>query len=199
MANKSSFEEKTALQKLQLEEYWLQAARTTFRARPIEDYLQLTFAENANPNDTVDVIRQFYLCVKKGITPPASLLMTVANGFEKYNLAAGDLSLDESFTEKRKGKKHPLRQKLKDEEKGRVFYFMWCQIKLAELENKPLTILGAAGIARDKFMPQITTDTLEKEYISAKVSEKFNQAFDVVAEYAPEKKIDMLTWKRQKV
>ena len=185
MNNKSASKEKNALQHLKLEQSWLEATRTTLQARPIEDYLQLAFAENTKLDDSTDNIRQFYLCVKKGITPPAEILMVVANKFEKYELAKGELSLDECFNEKKQGRKHPIKQKLKDEEKNRVYYFMWSQIKLAELEGKKLSIWGAAKTAREKFTPHITTETLEKEYISAKLSDVFNNAYDVVAEYVP--------------
>jgi hypothetical protein len=184
---------------LLLEQSWLEASRIALKARSSDDYLQLAFAENAKPDDLIEVIRQFYLCVNKGITPPASLLKVVANGFEKYVLANGELSLDESFIKKRKGKKHPIKQKLKDENRWRIYYFMWCQIKLSELDNKELSILAAAGMARDKFLRHISIDTLEKEYITSKVSEKYNQAFDVMTEHVPDKKLEMLTWNQLKV
>lgn len=192
MNNKSATKEKNALQHLQLEQSWLEQTRTKLNIRPIEAFLQLAIAENAKPNDSIDIIRQFYLCVKKGITPPAELLMVVADKFEKYELAKGELSLDECFNEKKRGKKHPIKQKLKDEEKNRVYYFMWSQIKLAELEGKKLSIWGAAKTAREKFTPHITTETLEKEYISAKLSDVFNNAYDVVAEYVPSMAINIL-------
>ena len=60
MTNKSSLEQ------LHLEQSWLDATRTTLKVRPVEDYLQLAFAENANPIDSIEVIRQFTLLVEKG-------------------------------------------------------------------------------------------------------------------------------------
>ncbi len=192
MNNKSASKEKNALQHLKLEQFWLEQNRTISNIRPIETYLQLAIAENAKPDDSIDNIRQFYLCVKKGITPPAEILMVVANKFEKYELAKGDMTLDECFNEKKQGKKHPLKQKLKDEEKNIVYHFMWSQIKLAELEGKKLSIWGAAKTAREKFTPHITTETLEKEYISAKLSDVFNNAYDVIAEFDPSMANNML-------
>ena len=82
---------------LLLEQSWLEASRNVLRVRPIEDYLQLAFAENANLNDSVDVIRQFTLLIEKGITPPASILSTVAKSFRNYLDIEPHDSLDTAF------------------------------------------------------------------------------------------------------
>lgn len=175
-----------AIKRLGLEQSWLDASRSHFRADD-SVYLQLAFAEHVNSANPIDVIRQFYLCVKKGATPPAKLLIAVAQSFEGYDKAGGEKSIDEFFGHiKKQGKKDPLKQELKDNFKWQVYWFMWSQMKQAELAGRELTILAAAANAVDVLKPHKSRDSLEKEYISAKAKQVFDQAYDAIYETAPE-------------
>ena len=177
---------KEAIERLALEENWLQSCRVHFRVAD-SDYLQLAFAENINASNAIDLIRQFYLCVMKGITPPANVLIAVAERFEKYVAADGNESLDVFFGKaKTKGKKEPLRQQLQNEIKGKIYYFMWYQMKIAKENKKALTILAAAGMAIDTFQLNKCRDSLEKEYIASKVGKIFDEANKICDELSPE-------------
>lgn len=183
MANRSSFEELTTLQQLHLEQSWLEASRTTLRARPIEDYVQLAWAENVNANDSIDVIRQFTLLVEKGITPPAAILNTLAIHFRHYLEAEPFVSLDDAFSLKRKQSiGHPLDHKLAREKRGRVIYFMWCLRHQAKLNNKRLSIASAAGEAINKFNLDVNESVLEKNYVDMNADDIFDKAFKVLSE-----------------
>ena len=176
---------KKAIERLALEESWLESSRVHFRASD-SDYLQLCFAQNINASDAIDVIRQFYLCVKKGITPPAKVLIAVAERFEKYIANDGNESLDVFFGKvKKKGKKEPLRQQLQNEIKGKIYYFMWYQMKIAKENKKTLTILAAAAAAVHAFQLSKSRDSLEKEYIASKVGTIFDMENKIRDELSP--------------
>lgn len=181
MTNKSNFEVLDALQQLQLEQTWLEATRTTLQARPIEDYLQLAFAENTKLDDSIDVIRQFTLLVEKGITPPASILNTLAIRFRKYLKTGPFVSLDAAFNLKRKQSVgHPLDHRLAIEKRGVVIYFMWDLRHQAILNGKKLSIESAAGEAINKYGLNVSESVLEKNYVDLKADEVFGKAFEVL-------------------
>lgn len=175
--------EKSALEQLKLEQSWLEVSRITFKARPIEDYVQLAWAENASANDSIDVIRQFTLLVEKGITPPASILNTLAIHFRDYLEAKPFVSLDAAFSLKRKQSiGHPLDHRLAIEKRGRVIYFMWCLRHQAKLNNKKLSIERAAAEAINKYSLDISESVLEKNYVDMKADDIFEKAFEVLNE-----------------
>ena len=183
MTNKSNFEVLDALQQLQLEQTWLEATRTTLQARPIEDYLQLAFAENTKLDDSIDVIRQFTLLVEKGITPPASILNTLAIRFRKYLKTEPFDSLDAAFNLKRKQSVgHPLDHRLAIEERGRVICFMWCLRYQATLNGEKLSIESAAAEAINKLNLDVSESVLEKNYVDKKADDIFGQAFEELNE-----------------
>lgn len=182
MTNNSTFEQLTALQQLQLEQSWLEATRTTLRARPIEDYLQLAFAENTKLDDSIDVIRQFTLLVEKGITPSASILNALAIRFRHYLKTELFVSLDAAFNLKRKQSVgHPLDHRLAREERGRVIHFMWCLRYQAKLNDENLSIESAAGEAINKFGLKVSESVLEKNYVDMKADDIFGQALEAMA------------------
>ncbi len=146
-----------------------------------ENLLQLAFAENANPNDAIDIIRQFFLCVNKGITPPAHILAVVASGFEKYISAPEAMSLDSALNLKPKQRVgHPLTHRKEKEYRGRICYQMWCLRYDAELKGETLSIEKAAGkVINQLGSTTLTEDILKKDYINLKADEIFNLAFNL--------------------
>lgn len=175
--------EKSALEQLELEQSWLKASRTILRARPIEEYVQLAWAENVKTNDSIDVIRQFTLLVEKGITPPASILNTLAIHFRHYLAAEPHISLDVAFNLKPKQSVgHPLDHRSATEERGRVIYFMWCLRHQAKLNNEKLSIEKAAGKAVNEFNLVASEDVLVKNYVDMKADDIFEKAFEVLNE-----------------
>ncbi|MBK9161255.1 MAG: hypothetical protein IPM27_06780 [Nitrosomonadales bacterium] len=173
-----------AWERLKREQGYLMQARTLFKQADDDSLLQMAFAENTDPNDAVDVIRQFSLLVKKGITPPPHILAAVAQGFGKYISASGELSLDEAFGRRNvQGVKHPLKQRLKKEERVRVYWFIWYQRKQAENEGSEVSIYAAAAKAIEEFNLSILNGTLEKEYSAAKVEAIFEQAYEVMQDH----------------
>jgi len=183
MTNKSNFEVLDALQQLQLEQTWLEATRTTLQARPIEDYLQLAFAENTKLDDSIDVIRQFTLLVEKGITPPASILNALANHFKHYLKKEPFDSLDAAFNLKRKQSVgHPLDHRLAIEERGRIIYFMWDLRYQATLNGEKLSIESAAGKAINKYGLKVSESVLEKNYVDMKADDVFGELIVVMNE-----------------
>lgn len=175
--------EKSAFEQLNLEQSWLEISRTTLSVRPIEDYVQLAWAENVNANDSIDVIRQFTLLVEKGITPPASILNALAIYFRHYLEAEPLISLDVAFNLKPKQSVgHPLDYRSATEERGRVIYFMWCLRHQAKLNNKKLSIENAAGEAINNFSLTVSENVLEKNYKDMKADDIFDKAFIVLSE-----------------
>ena len=59
MTVESDSEKLKAFEQLSLEQAWMEASRSVLGVRPIEDYIQLAFAENSNQKDSIDIIRQF--------------------------------------------------------------------------------------------------------------------------------------------
>lgn len=170
-----------AWERLKREQGYLEQARTLFRQADDDSLVQLAFAENTDPDDAVDVIRQFALLVKKGITPPSHILAAVALSFGKYISASGELSLDQAFGRRMvQGVKHPLKQRLKKEERGRVYWFIWCERKQAEIAGSEVKILAAAERAIEEFKLPIGGASLEKEYIAAKIETIFETAYETM-------------------
>ena len=150
-----------------LEQTWLITSRNVMRVRPVEDYLQLAFADNANLNDSVDVIRQFTLLIEKGITPPASILSAVAKSFRNYLDIEPHDSLDAAFNLNKKQRiGHPLAYRAVCEERGRIFYFMWYLRHDGKLKGKEPSIEEVAGIVINEWSLDLTEDVLKKDYIS---------------------------------
>ena len=166
---------------LLLEQSWLEASRNVLRVRPIEDYLQLAFAENANLNDSVDVIRQFTLLIEKGITPPASILSAVAKSFRNYLDIEPHDSLDTAFNLNKKQRiGHPLAYRAVREQRGRIFYLMWCLRHDGKLKGKEPSIEEVAGVVINKLSLDLTEDVLKKDYISKQADSIFDGAFEAL-------------------
>ena len=166
---------------LLLEQSWLEASRNVLRVRPIEDYLQLAFAENANLNDSVDVIRQFTLLIEKGITPPASILSAVAKSFRNYLDIEPHDSLDTAFNLNKKQRiGHPLAYRAVREQRGRIFYLMWGLRHDGKLKGKEPSIEEVAGIVINKLSLDLTEDVLKKDYISKQADSIFNRGLEIM-------------------
>jgi len=178
-----------AWERLLLEQSWLDASRTLMKQYN-QNLSQLAFAENANPSDAIDIIRQFFLCVNKGVTPPAHILAVVANGFEKYLSAAEAITLDSALNLKPKQRVgHPLTHRKEREERGRICYQMWCLRHDAKLKGETLSIENAAGqVINQLGSTTLTEDMLKKDYINIKADEIFNQAIKILEEIEAEKK-----------
>lgn len=179
----SEFISEDAVDRLLLEQHWLDASRTHFKAKD-SDYLQLVFADNANPDDSIDVIRQFTLCIKQGVTPPAKLLIAVANRFDKYLNAKPAESLDTSFDLRPKQRVgHPLKHRATKEERGRIVYFMYCLRRSEKLNGNDLSIENAAGRAINQLgLLDLTEDALKKDYLTMNADEIFDRAIDALGD-----------------
>ncbi len=173
--------ETSALEHLKLEQSWLEATRTTLNVRPTDDYLQLTFAENSNIGDSINVFRQFTLLVEKGITPPVNLLTSLATGFRRYLDAKPKVSLDAAFNLKSKQRVgHALDHRLAIEERGQIIHYMWFLRHQAKLKNESLSILNAAGEAITKFNLTLDESVLEKNYVDMKAGDIFDNCYEVL-------------------
>jgi hypothetical protein len=171
-----------AFEGLLLQEHWL-STHTQFLADSNERKLQLLLAERTNPDDLIDVIRQFVALVDKGITPPAIILAAAAKGFREYIHAAGNKTLDVAFNLKSKqGVGHPLVHRAFREKRARIVYLMWSMRHAATLEGGLLSIEDAAGEVINKLGLDLDEDALKKSYIEMKADEIFGYAFEVMAE-----------------
>ena len=181
-SKKDSEKIKTAFDQLLLEQSWVEASRSVFGVRPIDDYLQLAFAENVNTDDSIDIIRQFTLLVEKGITPPAVILSAIASSFRVYMQQDPFDSLDYAFNLKRKQSVgHPLKHRSSKEKRGRIVYLIWCLRHKAKLENKILSIENAAGELINQMNLDLTEDALKKDYITMNADEVFDKALKALA------------------
>jgi hypothetical protein len=180
-----------ARKRLMLEYSWLDASRVHFKASH-DDYIQLAFADNANPEDAIDVIRQYTLLVEKGVTPPPHILIAIAKAFGKYIRQKPRESLDVVFNLKRKQRVgHPLDHRATREERGRFAYLMWSMRQEARQNGDTISIEEAAGEIINRLNLEsrgISDDSLKKDYIALKADEVFGRAMEVILELATEKK-----------
>lgn len=167
----------------------LHRQKTVFDAAPQfaderkQHAIQRLLSEFSDPDDPTSVIRQFSACVFVGVTPPPEILIAVAEFFKRYLDAKGDISLDRAFgKQKKQGKRQPLKQRLKQEERQQIYWYVWCLRKQAERSGKSLSILGAAADAVEKFHLPIGATSLEKDYIAAKVQPIFDNAYGILRE-----------------
>ncbi len=131
-----------------------------------------TLAELIDTDDPVNVFHAFSGCVFAGVTPPPHLLAFAAEAFKRYLISKGDISLDQAFgRDKVNGKKHPLRQKLKDDERNQVYLFMWDYRKR---NGGKIYEAAAEGVAQFKL--HIGAASLEKAYIKSKVEKMLDDA-----------------------
>lgn len=140
-----------------------------------EPHLQTCFAENVKTDDNIDLIRQFQLMTFLGLTPKTNLLVGVATCFKKYIDSEGKMSLDEAFGLKPKRKTgHPLKDRLKKESNGRLFYMMWCTRAQTRKDGHVLSIEDAAGAVIDALNLKIDSETLKKYYCNSGAENIFN-------------------------
>jgi hypothetical protein len=145
-----------------------------FEEHRTKNSVQRAFAENCDPDDSIDVIRQYASCILVGIVPPTHVLLAVATRFKEY-LDSDGSNLGDFFGAKRQqGKREPKVQRLKDEERTRVYYFMWEFIKLGNVST-----LAAAGAAIEKFNLHCGRDHLEKAYYASGVAAIFDKGYEV--------------------
>jgi hypothetical protein len=151
--------------------------------------LERAFAENCDIDDPIDIIRQYSSCVLAGIIPPLDILLAVATRFQSYLDAAGSEKLGDFFSPPIRGKRELLVQKLSDEERNRVFYFMW-NFQKRESTTRPVSILAAAGAAIEEYKLRIGRDTLEKAYHKSGVAAIFDAGYDAMKDTEEETKQD---------
>jgi hypothetical protein len=151
--------------------------------------LQRSLAENCDIDDPMDVIRQYSACVLAGIVPPPAILLAVATRFQGYLDAGGSAKLGDFFGPPMRGKREPLVQKLSDEERNRVFYFMW-NFQKRESGSRPVSILAAAGAAIEEYKLRIGRDTLEKAYHKSGMAAIFDAGYDAMKDTEEEAKQD---------
>ena len=183
MTNKPTFNKLDATEQLRLEESWLEASRCKLQVRPIDDYVQLAFAKDVNLDDSIDAIRQFTLLIEKGITPPATILNSLAIRFKQYLNRVPFVSLDVAFNLKSKqGVGHPLNHRLDLEERGRFIYFMWDLRHQAKMRNEKLSIESAASTVINMFDLSVSESVLEKNYVDMKADDIFGKAHQTLLE-----------------
>ena len=178
-----------AWERLNREQGYLMQARVFFKQTGDEDLVQVALAENVKTDDAIDVIRQFTLLVKAGITPPPNILVAVALSFGKYISASGELSLDVAFNLKPKQRVgHPLTHRKEKEERGRICYLMWCLRHSAKLNGETLSIEDAAGkVINQLDQTELSEDVLKKDYIKIRADEIFDGVIKILEEIEAEK------------
>lgn len=85
------------------------------------------------------------------------------------------MSLDEAFDLKPKQKTgHPLKDRLRKESNGRLFYMMWCTRTQNRKDGLVLSIEDAAGAVIDALNLEIDSETLKKYYCNSGAEYIFN-------------------------
>jgi hypothetical protein len=150
---------------------------------PTLQLLARGFADFANLRDPIDLIRGFVQAVFAGETPPPAMLVAIAEHFNSYLYAKGDVSLDEAFGQKiKQGKKNQLKQRLNNEKYGRVYYYMW-QLR----RGKGYKIAAAALAAKAHYQLRISAYSIETMYKSSKSEKSFDGMHDTIKNYSVEK------------
>ena len=170
-------------ERLKREYGYLEQARTLFKQAGDEVLAQLAFAENQDSSDAIGVIRQYVTLIEKGITPPPSVLNSVATAFRRYLDAAGAKSLDHAFElmpKQRAG--HPLTHLAEKERRGQIAYSMWCQRRKAKLRGKSISIEKAASAVINEYSLPYDESTLTKNYSSMDADTIFDAALDAMKE-----------------
>lgn len=177
-----------AKEKLMLEESWLDMCRT-HHGTSFESSLPIMFAENTQSNDTIGVIHSFVSLINSGITPPAHILLAIAEGFERYleegNNAKEPISLDKAFKlTSKQSVGHPLKHRKENAKKGLFAYKMWTARKKSELETGKRISKNDAfvEVSQEYKTAPYQEDTMLKEYTKIKADNVFGDAFEALEE-----------------
>ncbi|MDD2800501.1 MAG: hypothetical protein PHE96_03505, partial [Methylococcales bacterium] len=170
------------------EERWLDMCRT-HHGTSLQSSLPIMFAENTQSSDTIGVINSFVSLINSGITPPAHILLAIAEGFERYlvegNNAKEPISLDKAFRlSPKQSVGHPLKHRKENAKKGQFVYMMWAARKKSELETgKRISKNDAFVEASQEYKTApYQEDAMLKEYTKIKADNVFGDAFEVLEE-----------------
>ncbi|MDT4292183.1 hypothetical protein RO575_21675 [Methylomonas sp. MO1] len=175
-------------ERLVTEENWLDACRT-HHGIALESFLPLEIARATASHETIDVISNFVSLVNRGITPPAHILTSIAEGFGQYLLVGNNaidrgkeaISLDRAFKlSSKQSVGHPLKHRREKLKKGRLVYKMWEARKRAELQTGKRISKNEAyaqAIAKDKT-ESYDEAVMLKEYANVKADKVFGEVLE---------------------
>lgn len=134
-------------------------------------------------NAALDLMKVFRDSIFLGVTPPAVILIYLAQFFDRYLKDSGTLSLDEAFKLKGRNKiGHPLKIRQQEQHEAAIFFGITILRKL-----KSLSIEAAAGEIIDSWGIEAHETVLKKKYIKfRKNSEKSGNSLEWSGELTPE-------------
>ena len=151
-------------------------------ANRLDKGIQIVLAENASA--PLEVIKSFQNCVYAGVTPPANVLINIAENIAHYFESNGNISLDRAFNLHSKPKVgHPLNHQKTKNYRGAVLHLMYQKRKLAETEGKNISIETAASEVINEFNLADSEDALCRAYSVANIDEVFNKAYEATEEF----------------
>ena len=169
-----------AKERLRLQQVWLEA-RPNFLADSQQHNFQIMLSESID--DMVDILRQFCLLIKKGITPPVHILVPIAISIGNYLDSDGRETLDQTFKLKNKQGKHgkPLKnKKFREERQLLLFQMAKIRYQFKKSGKKLPAIEKVAGDIINQFNLSIQEEVLKKDYINTGTEEIFFRAFDAL-------------------
>lgn len=139
-----------------------------------------TLAAEFVSDTPLNQVRRFTECVLAGVTPTASLIVSIGEAFKRYLDADGQLSLDAAFDLKpvqRRG--HPLAAERRDTERARALRYMGILLLTSMVENKGAkqSQEWAAGETINALGLDIDEGTLCRDYREQGIAAYFEEAF----------------------
>ena len=130
--------------------------------------------KESKENIAADHIKVISDMVFAGITPPADVLIPIAEYFAKYRAPSSTMTLDECFKLKHKPKiGNPIKQQEWIENKAAVLMAIGVLRKIFELKGKKLSIENAATMVIEKWNLEADAEALKKGYIKLGVDNSF--------------------------
>jgi hypothetical protein len=151
------------------------------KANRLNKGIQIVFAENANT--PLELIKAFQNCVYAGVTPPANVLIKMAENIARYFEGNGNIDFDRAFELHSKQKVgHPLNYQKIKQKRGEILHLIYQKRKLAETEGKSISIETAASVVINEYNLSDSEDALCKAYSTLDIDTVFNRAYEVVIE-----------------
>jgi len=146
------------------------------RERRVIETLAAEFVSDSPLNQ----VRRFTECVSAGVTPPASLIVSIGEAFKRYLNADGQLSLDAAFDLKpvqRRG--HPLVAERRDAERAQALRHMGMLLLTSMVDNKGVKQAQewAAGETINALGLDIDEGTLCRDYRELGMAAYFEDEF----------------------
>lgn len=136
--------------------------------------------------DMLQAVTSFSRCVFAGVTPPPSLLAKVAEAFNGYLKARGQLTLDRAFDLQTKQKVgNPFKHRAAQARRGQILHDMWALRKEREAKGEPLSILKAASEVINRLSLSDEEDALTRDYSRLKIQEIFDRAEEALHDLQP--------------